>query len=194
MHVHEMRQQAVHRLSSLDWLLSVVAPQRDGGVGRDRSPCEPGFRMSTYWKFRCCEGKDRSTGFFCAPVFEDLRPGRSRDYSLELPQIRTCTLNASGSSRCGIAVPHTTGWFRGDTLMRHDVLGVVPTPRPQRGTPFAPRVREAVPPLQHYYGALRLLAVHLAALRFLRLAIPSVCPLFVPTSSGQESCGSTWSW
>src|SRR5271165_4410911 len=27
----------------------------------------------------------------------------------------------------------------GDTLMRHDVLGVVPTPRPQRGTPFAPR-------------------------------------------------------
>ena len=60
-------------------------------------------------------------------------------YSLELPQIRTCALNASGSSRCGIAVPHTTGWFRGDTLMRHDVLGVVPTPRPQRGTPFAPR-------------------------------------------------------
>ena len=29
---------------------------------------------------------------------------------------------------------------------------------------------------------------------FLRLAIPSVCPLFVPTSSGQESWGSTWSW
>ena len=68
-----------------------------------------------------------------------LGPGRSRDYSLELPQSRTCTLNASGSSRCGIAVPHTTRWFRGDTLMRHDVLGVVPTPRPQRGTPFAPR-------------------------------------------------------
>ena len=67
------------------------------------------------------------------------KPGRSRDYSLELPQIRTCTLNASGSSRCGIAVPHTTRWFRGDTLMRHEVLGVVPTPRPQRGTPFAPR-------------------------------------------------------
>ena len=27
----------------------------------------------------------------------------------------------------------------GDTLMRHGVLGVVPTSRPQRGTPFAPR-------------------------------------------------------
>src|SRR5271157_3907857 len=68
-----------------------------------------------------------------------LGPGRSRDYSLELPQIRACTLNAPGSSRCGIAVPHTTGWFRGGTLVRHGVLGVVPTPRPQRGTPFAPR-------------------------------------------------------
>ncbi len=66
-------------------------------------------------------------------------PGRSRDFSLELPQIRACTSNAPGSSRCGIAVPHTTGGFRGDTLVRCDVLGVVPTPRPQRGTPFAPR-------------------------------------------------------
>jgi len=46
---------------------------------------------------------------------------------------------ASGSSRCGIAVPHTTRSFRGDTPVRHGVLGVVPTPRPQRGTPFAPR-------------------------------------------------------
>ena len=66
-------------------------------------------------------------------------PGRPRDHSLGLPQIRTCTLNASGSSRCGIAVLHTTGLFRGDTLLRHGVLGVVPTPRPQRGTPFATR-------------------------------------------------------
>ncbi len=38
-----------------------------------------------------------------------------------------------------IAVPHTTWSFRGDTLVRHGVLGVVPTPRPQRGTPLAPR-------------------------------------------------------
>jgi len=68
-----------------------------------------------------------------------LGPGRSGGYPPELPQIRTCTLNASGSSRCGIAVPHTTRSFRGDTLVRHSVLGVVPTPRPQRGTPFAPR-------------------------------------------------------
>ena len=75
-----------------------------------------------------------------------LRPGRKtshnryiRSFVSQPPRIRTCTLNASGSSRCGIAVPHTTGWFRGDTLVRHDVFGVVPTLRPQRGTPFAPR-------------------------------------------------------
>ena len=104
-------------------------------------------------------------------------PGRSRDYSLELPQIRTCALNASGSSRCGIAVPHTTRWFRGDTLVRHGVLGVVPTPpsttrHPLRSTGSG----RAVPPLQHYYGVLRPPDSLLAALRFLRLAIPwSAC-------------------
>jgi len=75
-----------------------------------------------------------------------LHPGRKtshnryiRSFVSHLPQIRACTSNAPGSSRCGIAVPHTTGWFRGDTRVRRDVLGVVPTPRPQRGTPFAPR-------------------------------------------------------
>ena len=47
--------------------------------------------------------------------------------------------DAPGSSRCGIAVPRTTRSFRGDTLVRVSVLGVVPTPRPQRGAPFAPR-------------------------------------------------------
>ena len=80
-----------------------------------------------------------SRGCFRQRIASLCGPGRSRDYSLELPQIRACTLNAPGSSRCGIAVPHTTGWFRGDTLVRHGILGVVPTPRPQRGTPFAPR-------------------------------------------------------
>jgi hypothetical protein len=49
--------------------------------------------------------------------------------------IRTCPLKATGSSRCGTAVPQTVGLLRGDTLVRHGVLGVVPTSRPQRGTP-----------------------------------------------------------
>ena len=73
-------------------------------------------------------------------------PGRPRNYSLGLPQIRTCTLNSSGSSRCGIAVLHTTELFRGDTPVRHGVLSVVPTSRPQRGTPFAPRGPEGRSP------------------------------------------------
>ena len=47
-------------------------------------------------------------------------------------------------------------------------------------------VRRAVPPLQRYYGALRLPAVHLAALRFLRLAIPSLRPSFVPAGRDAE--------
>jgi len=66
-------------------------------------------------------------------------PGSPRDYSPGPRLIRTCPLKASGSTCCGVAVPHTTGSFRGDTLVRRGVLGVVPTPRPQRGAPFAPR-------------------------------------------------------
>jgi hypothetical protein len=65
-------------------------------------------------------------------------PGSPRDHSLGPPRMWTCPLKAPGSSRCGIAVPRTTGPFHGDTLVRHDVLGVVPTPGPQRGAPFAP--------------------------------------------------------
>ena len=42
-----------------------------------------------------------------------------------------------------------------------------------------------VPPLQRYYEALRLPAAHFAALRFLRLAIPSLRPLFVPPGPGR---------
>jgi hypothetical protein len=92
---------------------------------------------------------------------------------------------ASGSSHCGIAVPHATGAFRRHTLVRFGVLGVGPTPRPQRGAPFAPRGPVGpVPPLRRYYGVLRLLAVHLAALRFLRMAIAIVSSPFRPHRLG----------
>ena len=43
-----------------------------------------------------------------------------------------------------------------------------------------------VPPLQRYYEMLRLPAAHFAALRFLRLAIPSLRPLFVPPAPDAE--------
>src|SRR5208337_1485576 len=42
-----------------------------------------------------------------------------------------------------------------------------------------------VPPLPRYYEVLRLPAAHFAALRFLRWAIPSLRPLFVPPGPGR---------
>ena len=43
-----------------------------------------------------------------------------------------------------------------------------------------------VPPLRQYYEVLRLPAAHFAALRFLRLAIPSLRPWFVPPAPDAE--------
>ena len=102
-------------------------------------------------------------------------PGRSRDYSLQFPQIRACTSNAPGSSRCGIAVPHTTGWFRGDTLVSAMSSRGSNSPS-TRGTPFAPRGPEGPFPRFNTTMGRRDPCLHLAALRFLRLAIPSVVP------------------
>ena len=47
-------------------------------------------------------------------------------------------------------------------------------------------VPRVVPRLQRYYEALRLPAAHFAALRFLRLAIPSLRPWFVPRGPDAE--------
>jgi len=111
-----------------------------------------------------------------------------------LPQIRTCALNASGSSRWGIAVPHTTGWFRGDTLVRHEVLSVVPTRRPQRGTPFAPRGPEGPFPrfstTMGHCDSLPSVSPHFVSFvwryhRFVRRSSPS---------ASDVGRGSTWSW
>src|SRR6516165_635141 len=43
-----------------------------------------------------------------------------------------------------------------------------------------------VPLVHRYYETLRLPTARFAALRFLRLAIPPVCPPFVPSSPGPE--------
>jgi hypothetical protein len=67
-----------------------------------------------------------------AGSLQGLLPGAPTDPGVRVKRTRFVTLRK-------IAVPHTTGSFRGDTLARHGILGVVPTPRPQRGTPFAPR-------------------------------------------------------
>ncbi len=84
-----------------------------------------------------------------------------------------------------IAVPHTTRSFRGDTLVRHGVLGVVPTPRPQRGTPFAPRGPEG--PFPRFKTTMgRCDSLPSISPRFVSFAwrYHRFVPLFVPVSLG----------
>ena len=55
-----------------------------------------------------------------------------------------------------------------------------------RGVPFPPQGPFGMVPLaRRYYETLRLPAAHFAALRFLRLAIPSLRPWFVPPGPGR---------
>ena len=78
--------------------------------------------------------------------------GSPRDCSLGLPTDPDVPVEeASGSSRWGIAVLHTTELFRGDTPVRHGVLGVVPLPAHNAAPPSLHGVRKAVPPIRHYY-------------------------------------------
>ena len=95
---------------------------------------------------------------------------------------RACVKRTRFVTLWKIAVPHTTGSFRGDTLARHGVLGVVPTPRPQRGTLFAPRgPGRAVPRFIATMEHCDLLTAFSAA-SFLCLAIPWL-PAFRPCSA-----------
>jgi hypothetical protein len=128
-----------------------------------------------------------SAGTNWAGSLQGLLPGAPTDPDVPVE-------GASGSSRCGIAVPHTTMSFRGDTLVRHGVLSVVPTPHPQRGTPFAPRGPEGpFPRFNTTMGrcdSLPSISPHFVSFVW---RLPPFRPLFVPASSGQ-SCGSSWSW
>ena len=102
-----------------------------------------------------------SPGFASRRACEGHGPGRPRDCCPSgLPQIRSMPVEeASGSSRWGIAVLHTTELFRGDTPVRHGVLGVVPLPAHNAAPPSLHGVRKAVPPIRHYYGAMPLPAI-----------------------------------
>ena len=70
---------------------------------------------------------------------QGLLPGAPTDPDVRVKRIRFVTARK-------VAVPHTIRSSRGDTLVRHGVLGVVPTPRPRRGAPFAPRGPEGRSP------------------------------------------------
>src|SRR5271157_4413446 len=121
-----------------------------------------------------------------AGSLQGLLPGAPTDPDVRVKRIRFVTLG----NRCPSHDWVVSRWHAGEARCpRRGSNSPSTTRHPLRSTGSG----RAVPPLQHYYGALRLLAGHLAALRFLRLAIPSVRPLFVPISSGL-SWGSSWSF
>ena len=96
-----------------------------------------------------------------------------------LPQIRTCPIRASGSSRRGFAVPlHYPRSLREPGA---EAQSPRPVARPQlrdEPPPSLDRVPAVeVPRLRQYYEVVRLLAVLPAALRCLRLAVPRGAPV-----------------
>ena len=129
-----------------------------------------------------------------------LRPGRKtshnryiRSFVSHPSQIRACTSRAPGSSshefatrairRRYVDMVQVTMYLPGFSSTAHETAPLLLT-----GS------LGLVPPLQRYSEVLRLPATHFAALRFLRLAIPSLRPLFVPPGPRTRSRGSIWSW
>ena len=123
-----------------------------------------------------------------------LRPGRKtshnryiRSFVSHPPQIRACTSRAPGSSshefatraiRCRyVDMVQVTMYLPGFSSTAHETA-----PPSLDGVP---RVGSPASPLPRYYEVLRLPAAHFAALRFLRWAIPSLRPLFVPPGPGR---------
>ena len=84
------------------------------------------------------------------------------------------------NSRPARSVVGTWTWFRSRCTCQ------VSLQRLMRRHPFpSTGFLGLVPPLPRYYEVLRLPAAHFAALRFLRLAIPSLRPWFVPPGPGR---------
>ena len=128
-----------------------------------------------------------------------LRPGRKtshnryiRSFVSHPPQIRACTsphpVPHLMNSRPARSVVGAWTWFRSRCTCQVSLQRLMRRhPLPLTG------FLGLVPPLQRYYEVLRLPAAHFAALRFLRLAIPSLRPSFVPRPRTRGR-GSTWSW
>ena len=111
------------------------------------------------------------------------RPGRCGDCSPQLPQIQTCAINASGSSRHGL----TCAWLPGGVLFTAPRGSESPTcrppPDPRRGAPFPrPGPRRTGSPAPH--GTMER-SDSLRTLRppflVVRLAVPSRAPGFAPS-------------
>ena len=84
------------------------------------------------------------------------------------------------NSRPARSVVGTWTWFRSRCTCQVSLQRLWTDPLPLTGS------LGLVPPLPRYYEVLRLPAAHFAALRFLRLAIPSLRPLFVPPAPDAE--------
>jgi hypothetical protein len=153
---------------------------------RERS--HPSLRLATGRVWRRHSDGDLSphqVGVAGSP--QGLLPGAPTD-----PGVRV--KDAPGSSRCGVAVPHTSRSLRGNTLMRHGVLGVVPTPRPQRGTPFAPRGPEGRSPASMLLWGTATPCRPSRRTSFPSLGDTTLVPLVRPQRPRTRGRGSTWSW
>ena len=120
-----------------------------------------------------------------------LRPGRKtshnryiRSFVSHPPQIRACTSRAPGSSSHEVATRDPL-LFREHGGRSRCTYHVSLQRFMRRRLLPSPGSLGMVPPLQRYYEVLRLPAAHFAALRFLRLAIPSLRPWFVPPGPGR---------
>jgi len=110
-------------------------------------------------------------------------------FRIEAEAVARLRVKHRGSCVCQFASSRIVGTrlFRGDMLMRYGVLGVVPTPRPQRGTPFAPRGPEGRSP-----ASTLLWGTATSCRPSRRASFPSlgdtivVVPFFVPISLGRR--------
>ena len=93
------------------------------------------------------------------------QPGRPRDYSLEFPDPGVHVKRTRFVTLWTVAVPHTTGSFRGDTLVRRVSSAWFHSPSTTGAPLRSTGSGRAVPPLQHYYGRCD--------------SLPSISPRFV---------------
>src|SRR5271166_3130754 len=120
-----------------------------------------------------------------APVLGASGPGRPGWLPTQVPHRSGLAHDAHPvphlmNSRPARSVVGTWTWFRSRCTCQVSLQRLMRRhPLPSTGS------LGLVPPLPRYYEVLRLPAAHFAALRFLRLAIPSLRPLFVPPGPGR---------
>ena len=161
-----------------------------GSTGRDWLPAGfhlKGFKLPSILLSRAsCARSDRFRIFSRGIGVRGIGPGRPGWLPTQVP-------HRSGLAHHAHPVPHlmnsrparsvvvTWTWFRSRCTCQVSLQRLMRRhPLPSTGS------LGLVPPLPRYSEVLRLPAAHFAALRFLRLAIPSLRPLFVPPAPDAE--------